>query len=138
MIYASGSVGALRPYCPNFKMQPPNQKFWFYFVLGVLIALIAHYIGEIAFAQGSHLPGTDASDKLEAAGTLLRLLDTAIFKWGARILAGLCIASAGWSLKEQRFGIAVICIVGAIVIGTAPTWVKNIFSIGTSDSIFAN
>jgi len=102
-----------------------------------LIAGIFWTLGAVCFAQAS-LPGSDASDKLEAAGTLLRLLDTALFKWGARLFAGICIMSAAWSLKEQRFGIAIICIVGALIFGTAPTWVKNIFSIGAGDSIFDN
>lgn len=83
-----------------------------------------------------NLPGTDPSDKLDTAGALLKLVDTAIFTWGARILAGLCVLSAGWSLKEQRFGISVLCILAAVVIGTAPLWVKNIFSIG-SGGIFS-
>ncbi len=98
------------------------------------IALISIF-GPEAYSQ-ARLPGTDASDKLEAAGTLLRLIDTGLFKWGARIFAGICIMSAAWALKEQRFGIAIICIVGAIIFGTAPTWVKNIFDIGGGDSVF--
>lgn len=88
-----------------------------------------------AFSQGQ-LPGTDESSKLEAAGTLLRLIDTGLFKWGARIFAGVCIMSSAWALKEQRFGIAIICIVGAIIFGTAPTWVKNIFEIGGAEGVF--
>lgn len=98
------------------------------------VALILLF-GPEAYSQ-ARLPGTDASDKLEAAGTLLRLIDTGLFKWGARIFAGICIMSAAWALKEQRFGIAIICIVGAIIFGTAPTWVKNIFDIGGGDSVF--
>jgi hypothetical protein len=39
-------------------------------------------------------------------------------------------------LKEQRFGMAVICVIGAVVFGTAPTWVKNVFSISGESSIF--
>lgn len=91
----------------------------------------------VALAQIS-LPGTDASGQLEAAGTLLRIIDTALFQWGARIFAGLCIFSSAWALKEQRFGMAVLCIVGAIVFGTAPTWVKNIFSISGSPKLFSS
>lgn len=45
-------------------------------------------------------------------------------------MAGLAVLGAGWNLKEQRFGIAVVCIIAAIVIGTAPMWVKNIFDMG--------
>lgn len=101
------------------------------------IACVVFYLlGSEVFA-GSHLPGEDASDKLEAAGTLLRLLDTGLFKWGARIFAGLCIFAAAYSLKEQRFGVCVICIIAAIIFGTAPTWVKNIFNMGNTDSIFS-
>ena len=78
-----------------------------------------------------------ALDKLEAAGTLLRIIDSVLFSWGARIFAGLCVMSAGWNLKEQRMGIAILCIVAAIVLGTAPTWVKNIFDIGGGGGIFS-
>lgn len=108
-------------------------------VIGLLLLLgaviILFLLGPDVFAQ-TRLPGSDASDKLEAAGTLLRLVDTGLFSWGARIFAGICIMSSAWALKEQRFGIAIICIVGAIIFGTAPTWVKNIFSIGGGSSVF--
>ena len=115
-----------------------DVRFWIMTMIAVALAAALYWVfGAECFAQAS-LPGSDASDKLEAAGTLLRLLDTALFKWGARIFAGICIMSAAWSLKEQRFGIAIICIVGALIFGTAPTWVKNIFSIGAGDSIFGN
>ena len=129
------------PYCPE-NLEPivreggPNFWIWILVTLG-LMAISLWFISPEVFAQ-AQLPGSDASDKLEAAGTLLRLLDTALFKWGARIFAGICIMSAAWSLKEQRFGVAIICIVGALIFGTAPIWVKNIFSIGTGDSIFGN
>lgn len=93
--------------------------------------------GEAAYAAPSRLPGEDASDKLQAAGTLLRIVDTGLFQWGARIFAGICIMSAAWSLKEQRFGIAIICVIGAIIFGTAPIWVKNIFEIGGGGGVFS-
>ena len=119
----------------KFMGLPPSD--WLILLLLTAIAVFCvAFMGE-AFAN-STLPGADASDKLEAAGTLLRMLDTALFKWGARIFAGLCIMSSAWSLKEQRFGIAIICIVGALIFGTAPQWVKNIFAISTGDSIFGN
>lgn len=90
-----------------------------------------------SFAAGTRLPGADASDKLEAAGTLLKLIDTGLFKWGARIFTGICVMAAGWAVKEQRFGTAVICIVGALLFGTATMWVKNIFEISGGDSVFS-
>lgn len=105
--------------------------------LGLLILILAWFvISNKCFAV--NLPGTDVSSKLEAAGTLLRLVDTAIFKWGTRVFAGLCICGAGWSLKEQRFGTSMLCVIAALIIGTSPTWVKNIFSIGGGDSIFSH
>ncbi len=128
------SAVAKVPYCQKLKLA--KKVFWpllLVSLFGCAVFIVTSHI----FADGS-LPGSDASDKLEAAGTLLRLLDTALFKWGARVFAGLCVMSSAWSLKEQRFGIAIICIVGALVFGTAPTWVKNIFSIGSSESIFSN
>ena len=83
------------------------------------------------------LPGEDLSKNLNAAGILLKTLDTGIFKWGARLFAGLCIMSSAWALKEQRFGIAIICVVGAILFGTAPKWVSDIFSLGGNTGLFA-
>jgi len=104
-------------------------------VFSVLI-VVALLLGGEALAAVPRLPGTDQSDKLTAAGTVLRMVDTALFFWGARILSGLSVLGAGWSIKEQRFGVAVLAIVGAVVIGTSPLWVKNIFDVG-GGSIFS-
>lgn len=113
---------------------PKNQETWFIFIL--VTALVALAFHAQAFGA-TRIPGADASDKLEAAGTLLRIVDSVLFSWGARIFAGLCVMSAGWNLKEQRFGLAVLCVVAAIVLGTAPTWVKNIFDIGGGGGVFS-
>jgi hypothetical protein len=113
---------------------PRKREEWFLFILMVSVFLWLFHVQ--AFA-GTRIPGADASDKLEAAGTLLRIVDSVLFSWGARIFAGLCVMSAGWNLTEQRFGIAVLCIVAAIGLGTAPTWVKNIFDIGGGGGIFS-
>lgn len=102
----------------------------------VCLMMYVSLFGSPAWAGNTHLPGEDASGKLEAAGTLLRILDTGLFKWGARIFAGICIMSSAWALKEQRFAIAIISVVGAIVFGTAPKWVKNIFEISDEQSLF--
>ena len=115
----------------------PKKWFWWVICTLLLTAVAVGLAAEPGWSQG-RLPGEDASSKLEAAGTLLRLIDTALFKWGTRIFAGICIMSSAWSLKEQRFGIAIISVVGAIIFGTAPTWVRNIFEIGTSDSVFGS
>ena len=45
-------------------------------------------------------------------------------------MAGICILSAGWALKEQKFSVAVVCLLGAMLFGTAVKWVKNVFSMG--------
>ncbi len=82
------------------------------------------------------IPGTDQSAKLETAGTLLMIVDTALFVWLARILAGICILSAGVLIKDQKFGPAVICVVGALIIGTSPAWVLNIFEISGGGGVF--
>lgn len=114
----------------------PKQEDWYLWIL-VVVSLLWLFHSSAAWAAGVRIPGSDVSDKLEAAGTLLRLVDSVLFSWGARIFAGLAIMSAGWHLKEQRFGIAVLCVVAAVVLGTAPTWVKNIFDIGGGGGIFS-
>lgn len=119
--------------------QGPNDKraFTCFFILSLLALILCLTFSHSAFADSTKIPGTDASDQLQAAGTLLRIIDTGLFKWGARIFAGICIMSSGWALKEQRFGIAIICVIGAIIFGTAPTWVKNIFDIGGGGGVFS-
>jgi uncharacterized protein YjeT (DUF2065 family) len=87
-------------------------------------------------AYGAKLPGSDESSKLEAAGTLLRILDTALFVWGSRLMAGAAILGGAWNLKEQRYGMAFVSVISGILIATAPKWVKNLFDIG-GGSIFS-
>jgi hypothetical protein len=122
----------------RFTFDPHVWAPWFFYVTLILLGIFVFMYGWPALADGARLPGEDASAKMESAGTLLRFVDTGIFKWSARILAGLCIFGAGWNLKEMRFGPAFISMIAAILFGTAPTWVKNIFSIGGADSVFAS
>ena len=84
------------------------------------------------------LGGTsDGISKLTAAGTLLRIVDSFLFSFGARLMAGLSVLAAGWNLKEQRFAMAIICIIAAIMMGTVPMWIKNIFEMdGSGGTIF--
>ena len=98
--------------------------------LALLAFILACCFLPDASASIPRLPGTDQSDKLQAAGTLLRIIDSVLFSWGARIFAGLLILNAGISLKNQAFGLAFISIIGAIMVGTTPLWVKNIFDMG--------
>ena len=103
----------------------PKLSNYCLFVLTCLTTVVL--LAPEIFANTS-LPGTPP--RIEAAGSLLKLIDLAVFTWIARLLAGICVLSSGWSLKEQRYGVAVVCLLGAIVIGTAPAWVKNIFAAG--------
>lgn len=121
---------------PESKNEFPCKHDYWLFLLLLILSSICFFSTQ-ALAGPVKIPGADASDKLEAAGTLLRIVDSVLFSWGARIFAGLCVMSAGWNLKEQRFGIAVLCIVAAIILGTAPTWVKNIFDIGGGGGLFS-
>lgn len=109
-----------------------NRQDVFFYCLVVGMLLLYCVTG---FAQ-VRIPGSDESAKLKAAGTLLMLMDTALFVWLARIFAGLCVLSAGWLIKEQKFGPAVVCVLGALVIGTSPMWVQNIFEIGGGGGVF--
>lgn len=106
------------------------QKWRTYCWVGLFLLLFFVLYTNNVWANIPRLPGADESDKLTAAGSLLRIVDSFLFKFGARIMAGLAVLAAGWNLKEQRFAIAIVCIIAAIVIGTAPMWVKNIFDMG--------
>lgn len=130
--------------CIDEISSSPARYFVALFLLWMLLFLSASILCGIlesthtyAAGMGGSLPGDDATSNLTAAGTLLKILDTGLFKWGARIFAGLCIMSSAWALKEQRFGIAVICVVGAIIFGTAPKWVQNVFEIGGNQGVFS-
>ncbi len=114
-----------KKYAPLSQSRNP---FWPWAVLLFFIAIC--FFSSDVFAAMPRLPGTDQSDKLQAAGSLLRIIDVALFSWGARIFAGLLILNAGICLKNQAFGLAIISIIGAILIGTGPIWVKNIFDMG--------
>jgi hypothetical protein len=133
-IPSSRSLDWLKPYAPLLGHLLASALMT---LLGILLIYVVLHPETVFASSVTRLPGDDASDKLEAAGTLLRLLDTGLFRWGARIFAGICIMSSAWALKEQRFGIAIICVIGAILFGTAPKWVKNIFDIGDNQSLFS-
>ena len=118
---------------PKLSENDPKQpRYWYLVLLGIVLIIFI-----CLDSHGARIPGTDAANKLEAAGTLLKIVDTALFIWGARIFAGIAILSAGWNLKEQRFGVAIICVVSALIFGTAPVWVQNIFDIGGGNGIFS-
>lgn len=97
----------------------PTWLLLIFFVVGAVFSTIA-------FA--TNLPATKGIESLTAATTLINMVDSLLFKFGARILAGMSILAAGWNLKEQRFAMAIICIFAAIILGTVPMWVKNILA----------
>ncbi|MCK5074698.1 MAG: hypothetical protein KAQ98_14805 [Bacteriovoracaceae bacterium] len=105
-----------------------GPSFWIILFCVLIIGLTLFATDVLAGVP--RLPGSDQIDKLQAAGSLLRIIDSFLFKFGARIMAGLAVLAGGWSVKEMAFGRAVLCIIAAIVIGTAPMWVKNIFEMG--------
>ncbi len=113
----------------------PRKISTFEYVAMIASMILLILITSMAFAE-LKLPGKDLHHQLEAAGTLLRLVDSWVFTFGARLLAGLAVLSAGWNLKEQRFAMAIICVFAAIMIGTVPMWVKNIFEMGNHGNIF--
>jgi hypothetical protein len=116
--------------------EKPSKSRWSLPTLSIIFVFGLLHTG-IALAAGT-IPGSDDISKLTAAGTLLHIVDSFLFKFGARILAGMAILGAGWNLKEQRFAMAIVCILGAIIMGTVPMWIKNIFDMsdGGGGSIF--
>lgn len=115
--------------------RPPESggpHFWAlilaFFIMGLILGFIL--APDTVMARAPRLPGTDETDQLEAAGSLLRIVDSFLFKFGARLMAGLAVLAGGWSIKDMAFGRAVLCFIAAIIMGTAPMWVENIFEMG--------
>ena len=70
-----------------------------------------------ALANIPRLPGTNQMDKLTAVGSLLRLVDSFLFTFGCPTHGGpLYFLVRGGTSRNQRFGIAVFCVLAAIVI----------------------
>lgn len=121
------------------ELLSPNIEAWMPFIFFITLGLLLTFV--IVFAGPAHasvaLPGEDISSKMESAGTLLRFIDTALFKWTARILSGVCMFGTAWCFKEQRIGTGVIVLIAALLFGTSTLWVKNIFSAAGGDSVFS-
>lgn len=128
-------------YFPPFPGHPKPGSFelwmpWIFFITLILLLAFVILFSLPAHADGVSLPGEDISSKMESAGTLLRFIDTALFKWTARILSGVCMFGTAWCFKEQRIGTGVVVLIAALLFGTATMWVKNIFSAAGGDSVF--
>ena len=106
---------------------------WIY-VFAVL--LIISIVSLEAYSQVK-IPGKDESNKLEMAGTLLKILDTALFVWGCRVFSGIALLGAAWNLKEQRIGLAVTGLLAALLLATIPTWITNLFNVSEGSKIFS-
>ena len=113
---------------------------WLLVYFGICLLMMAIDATVAIGAGGSTLPSANNQfDKFTAAGTLMNLVDSFLFSLGARFLAGIALLGAAWNLKEQRFSMAIICIFAAIMLGTIPLWVRNIFSLDIGGgSIFTN
>ena len=111
------------------RVLPRFPDYWLWLLLRCVFFAASTY-------AGPRIPGVDASDKLVAAGTVLRILDVSIFQWGCKIFAALSLFGAAHSLKEQRFGSAVICIISGLLFALIPTFVENLFEIGGGNGIF--
>ena len=116
----------------------PSIEYWMPWIFFITLILLLTFV--ILFSIPAHagvsLPGEDISTKMESAGTLLRFIDTALFKWTARILSGVCMFGTAWCFKEQRIGTGVVVLIAALLFGTATMWVKNIFNAAGGDSVF--
>ena len=118
-----------------------NKK-WFW-VVTVLAMIGILWFGNFALADGQSggftMPGAQEADtnKLVSVGAMLRVIDTAVFIWGTRILCGVSIIGAGWAMKQQRMGTAGICLSAAVVCAFVPWIVRNLFEIGGSEGVFS-
>ncbi len=110
----------------------PPSGFWFLvFIIGALCLF------QVCDAYGGRIPGEDVSDKMEAAGSLLKLTDTLLFNWVTKLLSGICILTGALALKDQRFPIFIMCIIAALLLGTISLWIKNIWAVGGGSTLFS-
>ena len=112
------------------KGQPPNGIWFLIFMTGLCVLLVCD-------AYGARIPGEDVSDKMEAAGSLLKLTDTLLFNWVTKILSGVCLLTGALALKDQRFPIFIMCVLAALLLGTISLWIKNIWSVGGGSTLFS-
>ena len=83
------------------------------------------------------IPGTSEADHLETLGTLAKTLDEVIFIWGAKIAAAVVFLLGGWSIKENRLGMALLCLCAGFLILFAPKLANEIQTLGGgSSSVF--
>jgi hypothetical protein len=116
----------------NMNKKKPPSGIWFMCFLIAFFSLL-----QVCDAYGARIPGEDVSDKMEAAGSLLKLTDTLLFNWVTKILSGVCLLTGSLALKDQRFPIFIMCVLAALLLGTISLWVKNIWSVGGGSTLFS-
>ena len=65
---------------------------------------------------GPQIQGADAADKSLKLRNSSAIVDTALFNRALDCFRGISILSAGYSLKEQRFGVAIIYVILLIIL----------------------
>lgn len=88
-----------------------------------------------AFARIT-IPGTNEADQLETLGTMAKTFDVVIFTWGAKIAAAVVFLLAGWAIKENRLGMALLCLCAGFLILFAPKLATEIQAIAGMNSLF--
>ena len=104
-----------------------KEKFFF---LLPLILISASALARIS------IPGTDESGDLETLGIMAKTFDTVIFTWGAKIAAAVVFLLAGWAIKENRLGMALMCLCAGFLILFAPKLATEIQTMAGVNSLF--
>ncbi|MBI2601892.1 MAG: hypothetical protein HYW48_02450 [Deltaproteobacteria bacterium] len=99
----------------------------------VLIALCLFACPVLA---GVSIPGTSEADQLDTLGTMAKTLDVVIFIWGAKIAAAVVFLLGGWAIKENRLGVALLCLCAGFLILFAPKLATEIQSLSGIKSVF--
>jgi hypothetical protein len=82
------------------------------------------------------IPGTNEADQLETLGTMAKTFDVIIFTWGAKIAAAVVFLLAGWAIKENRLGVALLCLCAGFLILFAPKLATEIQTLAGMTSLF--
>lgn len=82
------------------------------------------------------IPGTNEADQLETLGTMAKTFDVVIFTWGAKLAAAVVFLLAGWAIKENRLGVALLCLCAGFLILFAPKLATEIQSLAGMTSLF--
>ena|SRR3990167_9131770 len=82
------------------------------------------------------IPGHNEADQLETLGTMAKTLDVVIFTWGAKIAAAVVFLLGGWAIKENRLGMALMCLCAGFLMLFAPKLATEIQSLAGMNSLF--